>query len=91
VPIREVFFGNSKSDYVDDMLSEGALKKMGLFNDKKVARLLMKYRNGGQGSEVQNMAVVGILSTQLVHHQFIENFPWKPLESLEPDKVIRNF
>jgi asparagine synthase (glutamine-hydrolysing) len=90
-PIREVFFGNRPSDYVDEMLSGSALKKAGLFNEKKVDRLLAKYRKGGQDSEVQNMAVVGILSTQLVHHQFIENFPWRETAALKPDKIIRNF
>jgi len=36
-------------------------------------------------SERENMAVVGILSTQLVHRHFIENFPAYPIE--EPKKV----
>jgi asparagine synthase (glutamine-hydrolysing) len=90
-PIKEVFFTGNRSDYVDEMLSETCLKKVGLFNENKVQRLLDKYRKseGSTGSEVQNMAVVGILSTQLIHNQFIENFPWKQIEPLEPDKVIR--
>lgn len=91
-PIKEVFFTGNQNDYVDEMLSEVYLKKAALFNDKKVARLLAKYQNSADtaGSEVQNMAVVGILSTQLVYHQFVENFPWKSVEPLIPDKVIRN-
>ena len=89
-PIREVFFGNSPTDYVDAMLSEETLKKYGIFSEKKVDRLLAKYRNGGLSSEVQNMAVVGILSTQLVYNQFIENFPGRKIEPIKLQKKIHN-
>jgi len=34
-----------------------------------------------------NMALVGIISTQLLHHQFVENFP-KDHEKLENLRVI---
>jgi asparagine synthase (glutamine-hydrolysing) len=88
-PIQEVFFGPGPTDYVDAMLSEESLKKTALFDPQKVTRLLNKYRSGGHGSEVQNMAVVGILSAQLVHHQFIEKFPSKPGASFAVDKVIK--
>jgi asparagine synthase (glutamine-hydrolysing) len=74
---------------VDAMLSEENLKKTGLFDSQKVTRLLNKYRSGGHGSEVQNMAVVGILSAQLIHHQFIEKFPSKPGASFAVDKLIQ--
>jgi asparagine synthase (glutamine-hydrolysing) len=89
-PIQEVFFNPGQSDYVDAMLCEANLKKTGLFDPDKVTRLLHKYRNGGHGSEVQNMAVVGILSAQLVHHQFIERFPWTAAVPLAPDKKVQN-
>ena len=88
-PIREVFFSGPGGDYVDEMLSESALQKAGLFHPMKVERLLAKYRSGGHGSEVQNMAVVGILSAQLLWHQYIENDPGSGVEPLQPDKVIR--
>ena len=87
-PIQEVFFDSSPMDYVNDLLAEDNLRKSGLFNPQRVARLLQKYRNGGSGSEVQNMAVVGILSTQLLYHQFISSFPWQPPISLTPDRIV---
>jgi asparagine synthase (glutamine-hydrolysing) len=92
-PIREVFFSNSQNEFLNEILTEASLKKAGLFNPKKVHLLLSKFRKAGAAmtSEVQNMGVVGILSTQLLHHQFIENFPWKPIDPLVPDKIIRNF
>ena len=91
-PIREVFFQDSSSELVDDMMSDDYLCKVGLFNAKKVGKLLERYRKKDAvvDNEVQNMALVGILSTQLVHHQFIDNFPRKPVEAIKPDKIIRN-
>lgn len=90
-PIREVFFGHEQSDYVDELLSEGSLKKAGCFNAGKVGLLTGKFRKAGPSfaNEFQNMAIVGILSTQLVHHQFIENFPGRAVVPVTPDKIIR--
>ena len=90
-PIREVFFGDDRGDTIREILSEENLKKAGLFNEKKVTGLVKKYRNAdiSVDNEVQNMAIVGILSTQLVYRQFIENFPWKPVELFQPDKVVK--
>ena len=90
-PISEVFFGKGENEFLRDMLSEDNLKKAGLFNPKKVGLLLSKYRKPGASinNEVQNMAIVGILSSQLLYHQFIEDFPWKSVLPLVPDKIIR--
>ena len=79
-PIQEVFFNPAPSDYVDVMLTEDSLRRAGLFDPQKVGRLVNKYRNGGPGSEVQNMAVVGILSAQLIHHQYVADFPWREID-----------
>jgi len=88
-PIQEVFFNPGPSDYVDALLSEENLKKTNLFDPLKVTRLLHKYRNGGHGSEVQNMAMVGILSTQLAHHHFIANTSTPNPQPLIPEKIIQ--
>jgi asparagine synthase (glutamine-hydrolysing) len=88
-PIQEVFFSPAPSDYVDAMLSEESLLQAGLFDPEKVGRLLKKYRSGSYGSEVQNMAIVGILSAQLIHHQFIANFPWRAVDPIPADKILQ--
>ena len=88
-PISRCFFGDEPLDYVDEMLSEEKLKGYGYFNPDKVARLRAKCRkqDGQLMSERENMAVVGILSTQLLHHHFIENFPAYPIEEPKDMKV----
>jgi asparagine synthase (glutamine-hydrolysing) len=78
-PISGCFFNDQPPDYVAEMLSEAALRRGGYFDPAKVERLAAKCRtNAGQLlSERENMALVGILSTQLLHRQFIEEFPGK--------------
>jgi asparagine synthase (glutamine-hydrolysing) len=87
-PIREAFFGNGGADYVDDVLSSDYLKRTGYFNEKKVQWLIKKYRKSEASSETQDMAFVGILSTQLLHQQFIEN-SFSDIKPVRPDKFIR--
>jgi asparagine synthase (glutamine-hydrolysing) len=89
-PIREMFSPDAPHDYVDDLLSEEYLKKSGYFNANKVNRLLAKYRKPDDGfaSEFQNMALTGVLSTQILYHQFVENHCPRAVRQIRPDKVI---
>jgi asparagine synthase (glutamine-hydrolysing) len=75
-PISGSFFGLRTPEYVFAMLSESAVKKAGYFDPSKVERLTAKCRDkaGWLLSERENMALAGILSTQLLHHQFVEKF-----------------
>lgn len=63
--------------YLDDLLSEKEVRKAGVFQAEPVAQLLRKCRARGTGtfSNADNMALVGILSTQLLHHQLIAQRP----------------
>jgi len=74
-PIKQALMNQKTTDHVREFLSESALKKAGLFDFGKVARLVKKLEATKDPSEVNGMALVGILSAQLVHHHFIENFP----------------
>lgn len=87
-PISTVFFGKYSEGYVETMLSERYLKQSGYFNADRVAHLVAKFRKNSQkvANESENMALVGILSTQLLHQQFIETF--QQSEPVRPDRVI---
>ena len=76
-PISNSFLGNSVPEYVETLLSEDSLKNKGYFDPIKVSRLVRKCRkqSGKLLSERENMALVGILSTQLIDELFIANFP----------------
>lgn len=89
-PIRELFFSDAPVDYVDDLLSETTLARSGYFNVGKVRRLFEKFNRPNQdfSSEFQNMALVGILSTQLIHQQFVEGTSLRAVEQIRADRVI---
>ena len=87
-PIHRSFFNAAAPDYVREMLSPENLARTGLFNPAAVGQLVNKVRQGGTLGETDDMALVGILSTQIVHHQFIEHFKIPaPLSENDPVKV----
>ena len=63
--------------YIDDLLSPPALRDAGVFEPQPVMQLVRKCRarTDGQFSNADNMALVGILSTQLLHQQLIAGLP----------------
>ena len=88
-PIRDVFFG-SGDGYAFDLLSERNLRKSGYFDPIKTGRLVNRFVKDDRfvESETQNMALVGILSTQILHEQFIENFDSRHVEPHTVDKRV---
>jgi asparagine synthase (glutamine-hydrolysing) len=62
-------------DYVEEVLAPRAITEAGLFDADMVGNLMEKARQGQVISVKDNMAFVGILSTQLVVDRFIKNFP----------------
>jgi len=73
-PIRQSLLNGKTTQYTKEMLSERALKKTGLFDTNKVKKFLWKIHNMDNPSEIDCMALVGVLSTQLILHQFVDNF-----------------
>ena len=71
-PIRSVFFSENTPKYVEESLSPQKLNETGYFAPERVASLSKKCRGGGRVSETEEMALVGILSTQLL------NSMWRP-------------
>ena len=73
-PDIPAFFSTTPPTYVADLLSTEKIKRYGYFDAKKVGFLLNKARRGHAIAYKDNMALVGILSTQLCHDYFIERF-----------------
>jgi asparagine synthase (glutamine-hydrolysing) len=73
-PIHRSFFNQSTPDYVKELLSPGCLKASGMFKSGPIEQLVRKIQGGAPIGETDDMALVGILSTQLVHHSFVKNF-----------------
>ena len=87
-PIHHSFFGEQVPEYVHELLSEPALRDSGLFDPAAVARLVLKAQKSPRLSEIDSMALVGILSTQLVHHHFVKAFQPSTLRSSDRMKVV---
>jgi asparagine synthase (glutamine-hydrolysing) len=73
-PILSSFLGEEAPHYVKEVLSVESLKNAGIFNPESVSKLLVKMNSGKAYSEIDNMAITAIISTQILHKQFIENF-----------------
>jgi asparagine synthase (glutamine-hydrolysing) len=72
------FVGDGAPGWVAEALSERAVAQAGVFDPRAVTTLWNKCRARaaeGQFSNTDNMAVVGVLSTQLLHQQFIARQP----------------
>lgn len=73
-PILSSFLGEDAPDYVSEVLSPESLINSGIFNADSVTKLLVKMNSGKSYSEMDNMALTAVISTQLLHKQFIEDF-----------------
>jgi asparagine synthase (glutamine-hydrolysing) len=88
-PIRDVFFGTADG-YAKEYLAEENIKKSGYFDHMKTGRLVKRFLKdeGFVESETQNMALTGILSTQILHEQYIEKFDHRCVEPHSVDKKV---
>lgn len=71
-PSGSSFLSDSSSHLMNDMLSEEKINEIGLFDYSKVSPLLKKMKLSKQITEIDNMALTAILSTQLLHSYFVE-------------------
>ena len=56
------------------MLGPETLRATGLFKPGPVGQLARRAQQGDRLGETDEMALVGIISTQLLHRQFVEHF-----------------
>lgn len=76
------FFNNPGADYVRDLLDERAVAEAGCFEPQMVNRLVAKCAEAkAPPSARDDMALVGILATQLLYEQLVRDLPIE-----EPDE-----
>jgi asparagine synthase (glutamine-hydrolysing) len=89
-PVHRSFFNDAMPDYVRERLSPAAIRESGLFNPGAVEQLVRKIDGGAAIGETDDMALAGILSTQLVYQQFVKNFRWSaPLAPTDRIKLCQ--
>jgi asparagine synthase (glutamine-hydrolysing) len=78
-PDAQSFFSmdwqHSRFEYVDQLLTEKRLQEDGVFNARAATALLKKVRSGKAVGIRDNMAFVGMLSTQLLIDQMVRKSP----------------
>lgn len=81
------FVGPDAPDWVRELVSPGAVADAGVFDPRAVERLWRKCEASGGGeqfSNSDNMALVGVLSTGLLHQALIRSVPAR-----EPPPALR--
>jgi asparagine synthase (glutamine-hydrolysing) len=73
-PDAKSFFNGKPLAYIEELLSEKYLEESGYFDAKAVPLLVKKCRHNTVLGFKDNMAMVGIISTLLVHDHYIKNF-----------------
>jgi asparagine synthase (glutamine-hydrolysing) len=77
-PIKKSLLNGVAQDSVAETLSEKSVRDAGLFDPAKVDLLLKKLDRQEEPGELDNMALAGILSTQIVHDRFVKD--WRRVE-----------
>jgi asparagine synthase (glutamine-hydrolysing) len=71
-------FAGAAAAWLDDLVGDRAVAAAGIFRVEAARQLVAKCRaraGAGQFSNADNMAVVGVVSTQLVYDHFIRQRP----------------
>ena len=61
------------TNYFEEMMSPDKIRQGAVFNPHSVTALMAKFRSGRANSTRDNMALIGILSTQILLEQFVNH------------------
>jgi asparagine synthase (glutamine-hydrolysing) len=77
-PIASSFLSSPSREYVMDLLSEHDINLAGMFSYNAVHKLINKISAETMVTEMENMALAGIISSQLIYHQYILKDSFRP-------------
>ncbi|MBD3344246.1 MAG: asparagine synthase (glutamine-hydrolyzing) [Chitinivibrionales bacterium] len=87
-PIQQGLYGTKATGYIDSMLSPQTVKNAGIFDPGKIEKLKEKVTTNPVMSEVDGMALAGVLSTQVLYDKFIADFPANRFSDMSIDLVV---
>ena len=73
-PDGKSFFTHNVPEYINELLSPSKIRAIGIFDPNAVSALVQKFTDDHALGVKDDMALVSILSTQLVMDQFVEHF-----------------
>jgi asparagine synthase (glutamine-hydrolysing) len=74
--------GQARHDYIEELLAPARVRQDGVFRAEAVQRLVEKAKRGRVVGTRDNMALVGVLSTQLLIDRFVRELPSVPAAGL---------
>ncbi len=89
-PIHRSFFPHGQPlDWVTEMISPRQLERSGVFDPRAVSALVRKIQRVKTLGETDDMMLAGLLSTQLVHQQFVQDYRIpKPIGDDDDVKIV---
>jgi asparagine synthase (glutamine-hydrolysing) len=81
-PDVPAFFDGAPPDYVPELLDAGSLARTGIFEPAAVATLVRRCRAGRTMGAWESQALVGIVSTELWHREFLNAVPRKRADAM---------
>ncbi|HEY4245781.1 MAG TPA: asparagine synthase (glutamine-hydrolyzing) [Lacunisphaera sp.] len=88
-PIHRCFGAADAPGYIAELFSDSALRNSGIFNPISAGRLYQAVRQGRALGETDEMALIGILSTQLLHQLFVKERSVRPkLNAIDRIKIV---
>ena len=74
-PIAQTFLSNDSPELIKELLREDKLKEYGYFNVNASSRLINQMKEPRKNiSAKDDMALAALVSVQLLHYHFVENF-----------------
>ena len=91
-PMAPALFGTGAAEYVTELLSDASLSRFGLVDVPTASRLVAKAKRqaGRMSGEREEMALVGLLTLQLLAQQYLADFPSRARtarEALDRDRL----
>jgi asparagine synthase (glutamine-hydrolysing) len=88
-PIAQTFLSNDSPELIKELLREDKLKEYGYFNVNASSRLINQMKEPRKNiSAKDDMALAALVSVQLLHYHFVENFKNHNFKLAEKQKKI---
>jgi asparagine synthase (glutamine-hydrolysing) len=72
-PEAQCFFLPTSPPWIGDHLTPEAIRRVGIFSVPAVSELVRRCQSGRTPALEENKSLIGVLSTQLWYHQFVES------------------
>lgn len=90
-PISDSFCNADAPPEIQEILSTDTIKDFGIFNPDKVNKLISNINQKKNISEIDQMAITGIVSTQLLYKMFVKNTVTPDVSRLNNYRFIQEY